>query len=95
MISVTWNAIGVVEITGYANTVVTMDSMLKAADVEYVTKDTKCGGHALVFMGGSISAVTAAVESVKENPPCRISQSAVLSNPSQEMVDIVEMFRNR
>ena len=69
--------------------------MLKAADVEYVTQDTKCGGHALIFMGGSISAVTAAVESVKGNPPCKIFQSAVISNPSQEMVDIVEMFRNR
>ena len=71
------------------------DRMLKAADVEYVTQDTKCGGHALIFIGGSISAVTAAVESVKENPPCKVFQSAVISNPSQEMTDIVEMFRNR
>lgn len=90
-----YGAYGLVEVLGDANAVLVTDRMLKAADVEYVTKDTKCGGHALVFMGGSISAVTAAVESVKENPPCRIFQSAVISNPSQEMVDIVEMFRNR
>lgn len=90
-----YGAYGLVEVLGEANGILVTDRMLKAADVEYVTQDTKCGGHALIFMGGSISAVTAAVESVKENPPCKILQSAVISNPSQEMVDIVEMFRNR
>ena len=89
-----YGAYGLVEVLGEANGVLVTDRMLKAADVEYVTHDTKCGGHALIFMGGSISAVTAAVESVKENPPCKILQSAVISNPSQEMVDIVEMIRN-
>ena len=58
-----YGAYGLVEVLGDANAVLVTDRMLKAADVEYVTKDTKCGGHALVFMGGSISAVTAAVES--------------------------------
>lgn len=90
-----YGAYGLVEVLGEANAVLVTDRMLKAADVEYVTQDTKCGGHALIFMGGSISAVTAAVESVKGNPPCKILQAAVISNPSQEMVDIVEMFRNR
>lgn len=90
-----YGAYGLVEVLGEANGVLVTDRMLKAAEVEYVAQDTKCGGHALIFMGGSISAVTAAVESVKENPPCKVIQSAVISNPSQEMVDIVEMFRNR
>ncbi len=91
----TYGAYGLVEVLGDANAVIVTDRMLKTADVEYVTKDTKCGGHVLVFMGGSISAVSAAVESVKEDPPCKVFQSAVISNPSQEMVNIVEMFRNR
>ena len=52
-------------------------------------------GHALVFVGGSVSAVTAAVDEVKNNAPCKVIQTAVISNPSQEMVDIVEMFKNR
>lgn len=90
-----YGAYGLVEVLGDANAVIVTDRMLKTADVEYVTKDTKCGGHVLVFMGGSISAVSAAVESVKEDPPCKVFQSAVISNPSQEMVNIVEMFRNR
>mgnify|MGYP002792758884 CR=1 FL=1 len=84
-----------VEVRGEANGVIVTDRMLKTAEVEYVTKDTKCGGHVLIFMGGSIAAVTAAVESVKEDPPCPVIQSAVISNPSQEMIDIVEMFRKR
>ncbi len=90
-----YGAYGLVEVLGEANAVLVTDRMLKTADVEYVTQDTKCGGHALVFIGGGISAVTAAVESVKTDPPCKVFQSAVISNPSQEMIDIVEMFRNR
>lgn len=90
-----YGAYGLVEVIGDANGVIVTDRMLKTADVEYVTKDTKCGGHVLIFMGGDVSAVTAAVESVKNDPPCPVVQSAVVSNPSQEMVDIVETFRKR
>ena len=90
-----YGAYGLVEVLGDANAVLVTDRMLKTADVEYVTKDTKCGGHVLIFMGGSISAVSAAGESVREDSPCKVFQSAVISNPSQEMVNIVEMFRNR
>lgn len=90
-----YGAYGLVEVLGDANGVLVTDRMLKTADVEYVTKDTKCGGHVLIFMGGDISAVSAAVESVRKDPPCKVFQSAVVSNPSQEMVNIVEMFKNR
>lgn len=90
-----YGAYGLVEVLGAANAVLVTDAMLKAADVTYITEDTKCGGHALVFVGGSISAVSAAVEVVKENPPCKVFNTAVISNPSQEMIDIVEFFKNR
>ena len=90
-----YGAYGLVEVVGEAHAVLVTDRMLKTAEVEYVTQDTKCGGHALVFIGGSVSAVTAAVESVKNDPPCPVEQTAVISNPSQEMVDIVEMFKAR
>ena len=85
-----YGAYGLVEVKGESNAVIVVDRMLKTAEVEYVTQDTKCGGHALVFVGGSVSAVT-----VKNNAPCKVIQTAVISNPSQEMVDIVEMFKNR
>ena len=47
-------------------------------------------GHEVVFMSGDVSAVTAAVESVKQNPPCDIILAAVISNPSEETVRLVE-----
>jgi ethanolamine utilization protein EutM len=86
-----YGAYGLVEVKGESNAVIVVDRMLKTAEVEYVTQDTKCGGHALVFVGGSVSAV----DEVKNNAPCKVIQTAVISNPSQEMVDIVEMFKNR
>ena len=91
----TYGAYGLVEVVGEANAVLVTDRMLKTAEVEYVTQDTKCGGHALVFIGGSVPAVTSAVDSVKEDPPCEVVETAVISNPSQEMVDIVEEFCRR
>lgn len=60
-----YGAYGLVEVKGESNAVIVVDRMLKTAEVEYVTQDTKCGGHALVFVGGSVSAVTAAVDEVK------------------------------
>ena len=79
----TYGAFGLVEVLGEANAVLVLDRMLKTAEVFYETQDTKCGGHALIFVSGSVSAVTAAVESVKLAPPCKVFQTAVISNPSQ------------
>ena len=90
-----YSAFGLVEVLGSANAVIVADQMLKIAEVTYVTQDTKCGGHVLLFVTGSVSSVTAAVEHVRENATCEICASAVISNPSQEMIDIVEMFRAR
>ena len=46
--------------------------------------------HATVFLTGDVSAVTAAIDSVKGNPPCEIVASAVISNPSGETVRLAE-----
>jgi len=90
-----YGAFGLVEVLGASNAVIVTDQMLKTSEVEYVTQDTKCGGHALVFVGGTVAAVTAAIERVTSNPSCKIFQSAVISNPSDEMIDIVEQFKAR
>ena len=90
-----YSAFGLVEVLGSANAVIVTDKMLKIAEISYVTQDTKCGGHVLVFVTGSIAAVTAAIEQVREDAGCEIFASAVVSNPSQEMIDIVEMFKAR
>ena len=85
-----YGAFGLVEVVGSANAVRVVDQMLKAADVNYETWHTRCGGHTIVFMSGEVAAVKAAVESVKENPPCEIVAAAVISSPSDETVKIVE-----
>ena len=78
----TYGAFGLVEVLGEANAVLVLDKMLKTAEVSYETQDTKCGGHALVFVSGSVSAVTAAVESIKEHRRARYSrQRSFLIHP--------------
>ena len=42
------------------------------------------------FLTGDVSAVTAAVQAVKENPPCDVCFAAVISNPSEETVRLAE-----
>ena len=86
----TYGALGLVEVLGSSNAVVVVDQMLKTSDVSFRTWNTKCGGHATVFLNGDVAAVTAAVESVKENPPCEIIAAAVISNPSGETSRLVE-----
>ena len=90
-----YGAYGLVEVLGDINSVVVVDRMLKTAEVNFETTDTKCGGHVLIFVSGEVSAVKAAVDSVTSNPPCKIFNSAVVSNPSEEMINIVEAFKAR
>jgi ethanolamine utilization protein EutM len=85
-----YGAFGLVEVLGSTNAVLAVDQMLKASDVEFKTWNVKCGGHVTIFMSGEVSAVTAAVESVRENPPCEVVASAVISNPSEETERLVE-----
>lgn len=86
----TYGAFGLVEVLGSSNAILVIDQMLKTADVAFRTWNTKCGGHATVFLSGDVSAVTAAVDSVKGNPPCEVIAAAVISNPSEETVRLVE-----
>ena len=86
----TYGAFGLVEVLGSSNAIIVVDQMLKTSEVSFRTWHTKCGGHATVFLSGDVAAVSAAVESIKENPPCEVIAAAVISNPSQETVRLVE-----
>ena len=81
-----YGAFGLVEVVGSSNAILVIDQMLKTSDVSFLTWQTKCGGHAAVFLTGDVSAV----DSVKGNPPCEIVASAVISNPSEETVRLAE-----
>lgn len=86
----TYGALGLVEVLGNANAVLVVDQMLKSSNVNFQTWNTKCGGHTLIFMSGDVSAVSAAVDSVKHNPPCEIFNSAIISSPSEETRRLVK-----
>ncbi|MCI6005229.1 MAG: BMC domain-containing protein [Blautia sp.] len=86
----TYGAFGLVEVLGSSNAILVVDQMLKTSDVSFRTWNTKCGGHATVFLSGDVAAVTAAVDSIRQNPPCEVIAAAVISNPSGETVRLVE-----
>lgn len=86
----TYGAFGLVEVVGSSNAVIVIDQMLKTSEVSFRTWNVKCGGHVTVFLSGDVAAVTAAVDSIKENPPCKVVAAAVISNPSGEAVRLVE-----
>lgn len=92
-----WNAIGVVEVTSYANTVVVMDSMLKAANVGIVSFHKKLGGKMVRgVVAGEVSAVEASIDAAeggrkqigKEN----LKVAVCISNPHPEVVKLLNML---
>lgn len=85
-----YGAFGIVEVLGTANAVLVADQMLKASQVTFRTWDYKCGGHVCLFISGDVSSVTAAIDTVKFNPPCEIHNAAVISNPSEETILLIE-----
>lgn len=81
--------LGIIEVLGSANAVLVADQMLKTAQVELATWDYRCGGHVCIFVRGDVSAVQAAVDNVKSNPPCEIIMGGVISNPSSDTDRII------
>ncbi len=84
-----FSALGLVEVNGSADAIQVVDLMLKTAEVEFETWNTKCGGHATVFVSGNVAAVTEAVDRVKAMPPCEVYKTAVISAPSEEAERLV------
>ena len=58
-------AIGIIELSSIAAGYQAHDAMLKAADVESIIARTICSGKFLVVIGGSVSAVTSALDAGK------------------------------
>lgn len=78
-------AIGIVELVGSANAIHVVDRMVKTADVQYLSKETVFGaGRVTVFVQGDVSAVTAAVDAVKNSDEYRAFSTYVIANPHPE-----------
>ena len=82
-----YGAFGLVEVVGSSNAILVIDQMLKTSDVSFLTWQTKCGGHATVFLTGDVSAVTAAlyvgniyiiITNVRREPPWRSGKGFVV-----------------
>jgi len=86
-------AVGLVEVVGSADAIIVADQMLKTSEVTYESWNTKCGGHVTIFLSGEVAAVKAAVDSIKENPPCEVVAAAVISNPSDETDRIIKGWK--
>lgn len=78
-------AIGMVELTTVSTGYKTADDMAKAADIEILQAEVTCPGKFVVLVAGDISAVTAAVESVKYKYAERIMDTFVLGNPHESI----------
>jgi microcompartment protein CcmL/EutN len=91
------NAIGVLEINYYANTVVVVDQALKAAEVEIVSYHKKLGGRMChTVLAGETSAVRAAVEAAREAGRIvgddNVKVSVSIENPHPEVIKLLNMI---
>ena len=83
-------AIGMIEFKTTPAGITAADAMVKTSEVEIVEAQTVCPGKYIAIITGDLSAVKAAVDAVKENPPCEIVAAAVISAPSEETSRLVE-----
>ena len=87
-------ALGFIEVSGVVAAVEALDSMLKTANVEFVTLEKKLGGRLVtIVVTGNVSAVQEAVEcgSARANEITQTVARAVIANPHEEVIKLVEI----
>ena len=89
-------AYGFIEIPSTSEAITAIDIMLKTADVEFVTWEKKLGGRLVtIVIQGSVSAVTEAVEAASAKSIKEIVARAVIANPHEEIVKMVQLSASR
>ncbi len=79
------SSVGIVELVGSANAIYSVDQMLKAANVSYLSKETIFGsGRVTVFMQGDLSSVTVAVEKIKACDALDVFATYIIASPHPE-----------
>ena len=87
---------GFIEIPSTSAGLTALDIMLKTADVEFVTWEKKLGGRLVtVVIQGTVSAVTEAVEAASQKSIKDIVAKAIIANPHEEIVKMVELSASR
>lgn len=88
-------SLGFIEIQSVTAAITALDNMCKAADVQLVTWERKLGGRLVtIIIEGEISSVNAAIECAVNNS-LKACIHAVIANPHEEIVRIVEMSSKR
>ncbi len=89
-------AYGFVEITGVVAATDALDLMCKTADVELATWERKLGGRLVTLViQGDVSAVTQAVEAVKQQAIKKPAATGILASPHEEIVRLVRKSASR
>lgn len=87
---------GFIEITGVSAAIDALDIMCKTANVELVTWERKLGGRLVtLIVEGDVSAVTQAVEAAAANAIKKPVSKAVIANPHEEIVKLVQLSASR
>ena len=85
-------AIGLIELPNCTDAIQALDVMLKTADVKFLTWEKKLGVRLVtIIVQGEVSSVTEAVEAAKHRAVGRIVVSAVIANPHEETMKLVEV----
>ena len=91
------NALGFIEVSGVVAAVNALDTMVKTAEVHFVTWERKMGGRLVtIIIEGSVSAVTEAIEAaaagcISNKPVIK----AVIARPHEETIKMVELSASR
>ncbi len=89
-------SLGFVEITGVVAALDALDIMCKTADVELATWERRLGGRLVtIIITGDVAAVTEAVEAAKAGAIRKPVSCAVIANPHEEIMKIVELSASR
>ena len=85
-------AIGLIDLPNCTDAIQALDVMLKTADVKFLTWEKKLGGRLVtIIVQGEVSSVTEAVEAAKHRAVGRIVASAVIANPHEETMKLVDV----
>ena len=99
MINLRQSAIGVLEVSYFANTVVVVDQALKAAQVELVSCHKRLGGKMChTVLAGSTSGVEAAMEAARAAGRIvgehNVKVAVTISNPHPQVLKLLNMIES-
>ena len=93
------NAIGVVEVNFFTNSVVVLDEMLKTSDVELIASFTALGGRMVHnIVAGETSAINAAIDAADHARhiigETNLKVAVTISNPHPEIIKLLNLIQN-